>query len=325
MLQQRQSNSRIIQWSDGSLSLRLGKELFDIKQDRDTSAGVARQYIGAASQQSQSSSQPPQSQSQPPAAKGLTYLVAQHKRSQVLQSEAVISGYMSLRPTGMQSETHRMLVRAVGQKHNKVARLRMAPEPTVDPEREKMELMKQSAKKSKKKSEQDEAFGGGRKRRYSRRTAEHDVWSDDEEEIFPGSEEEEEDGAGRNSARKAKRKTPGEEKKGPEDYQEDDFVVADSSDEEAGTLRKRAREGSEMEEDPLDRIDAKIKEQEDAKKRRRVSGEKGGRDGGDETEEEKVDAMDVESEEEEEEEVKVRRPGGTRKRAAINFDEEEEG
>lgn len=322
---QRQSNSRIIQWSDGSLSLRLGKELFDIKQDRDTSAGVARQYIGAASQQSQSSSQPPQSQSQPPAAKGLTYLVAQHKRSQVLQSEAVISGYMSLRPTGMQSETHRMLVRAVGQKHNKVARLRMAPEPTVDPEREKMELMKQSAKKSKKKSEQDEALGGGRKRRYSRRTAEHDVWSDDEEDIFPGSEEEEEDGAGRNSARKAKRKTPAEEKKGPEDYQEDDFVVADSSDEEAGAARKRAREGSEMEEDPLDRIDAKIKEQEDAKKRRRVSGEKGGTDDGDETDEAKVDAMDVESEEEEEEEFKVRRPGGTRKRAAINFDEEEEG
>ncbi|KAF8075064.1 RNA polymerase II-associated protein [Lyophyllum atratum] len=325
-VEQRQSNSRVIRWSDGTLSLRLGKELFDINQSLDTSAGVPRQLIG-----SQSSQPPPPSQTDAPVrSQGLTYLVAQHKRSQVLQSEAVITGYMSLRPTGMQSETHRMLVRAVGQKHNKVARLRMAPDPTMDPEREKMELMKQSAKKSKKKHDLDDILGGGRKRRYSRKTAGRDVWSDDEEEdaagIFEGSDEENEDANGvGSSGRKPKRKD--EDKKGPEDYQEDDFVVADSSDEEAprGGKKRKAGDGDE-EEDPLDRLDAKIREQQDAQKRRRESGSKAGDGGGDDDGDTGAD-MDVESEEEEEEdeeEFKVRRGTGTRKRAVLQDDEEEE-
>ncbi|KAG6381555.1 Leo1-like protein-domain-containing protein [Boletus reticuloceps] len=93
----RQSNSRIIRWSDGSLSLRLGKELFDINQSIDTSGGVVRQSIGGS--QSASQSTPSASQSSGLKSQGLTYLVAQHKRSEVLQAEAVITGYMTLRPT----------------------------------------------------------------------------------------------------------------------------------------------------------------------------------------------------------------------------------
>ncbi|KAG6813820.1 hypothetical protein H0H92_006764 [Tricholoma furcatifolium] len=300
-LQRRQSNSRIIRWSDGSLSLRLGKELFDINQTLDTSATVPRQFIGSqASQPSQATQSDGPIKSQ-----GLTYLVAQHKRSQVLQAEAVITGYMSLRPTGMQSETHRMLVRAVGQKHNKVARLRMAPDPTMDPEREKLELMKQTARKPKKKNEYDELLGG-RKRRYSRKTADRDVWSDDEEEdavgAFEGSDEENENGgSGRKSQKKA-----GE-------YQEDDFVVADSDD-DAPRESKRRRAEDEYE-DPLDKIDQKI---EEAQKRRHEPGSKDD-DAGD-------GDMDVESEEEDEdeEEFKVRRSAGTRKRAVFKDDDDEE-
>ena len=105
----------------------------------------------------------------------------------------------------MQSETHRMLVRAVGQKHNKVARLRMAPDPTMDPEREVAELMKVAAKKSKKKAE-DDGLGGRRRRSgYSRkRTANY--WSDDEDEEqeYAGSEEDDDDrmaGLGKSKAR----------------------------------------------------------------------------------------------------------------------------
>src|SRR6188768_2652081 len=116
-LQKKESNSRVIRWSDGTLSLRLGKEFFDITQSVDSSAGVSRSTLGGvSSSQSQSQSQQPPTSSQTGKSEGLTYLVAQHKRSQVLQSEAVITGYMALRPTSMQSETHRMLVRAVGQK-----------------------------------------------------------------------------------------------------------------------------------------------------------------------------------------------------------------
>ncbi|PFH51921.1 hypothetical protein AMATHDRAFT_131369, partial [Amanita thiersii Skay4041] len=306
---QKQSNSRIIRWSDGTLSLRLGKELFDINQTIDTSGTVSRQFIsGSQSQSGQSQSHTSAGRSQ-----GLTYLVAQHKRSQVLQAEAVITGYMQLRPAGMHSETHRMLVRAVGQKHNKVARLRMAPDPTMDPEREKLELMKQSAKKSRRRTDQDDGFGKRRRRRSWRDTASRD-WTDDEEEgVIMSDEEGDEVGIG--SARKAKGKEGG--KKGQEDYQEDDFLVADSSDEdgEPGISKKRRRD-EDVDEDPLDKLDAQIQEQEDKKRQRDASGE--GSDKGDN------DPMDVESEEEDEE-FKVRRGGGNRgRKRAVNAEEDED-
>jgi RNA polymerase-associated protein LEO1 len=340
ILQRRQSNSRIIRWSDGSLSLMLGKELFDINQSIDTSGAVPRQAFGSqTTAPSQSDPSPSQSQSSGTKSQGLTYLVAQHKRSQVLQAEALITGYMTLTPTGMQSETHRMLVRAVGQKHNKVARLRMAPDPTTDPEREKMELMKQSAKKSKKKADLDDGLGGGRRKRtgYSRKRSGHDVWSDDDDEdgqpAFAASDEEEDDGMGSaagGSPRKGSRKLPEDEKKGAGEYQEDDFVVADSTDDEAGAeghKRKRRDGDEEMEEDPLDKLDAKIREQEDENKRRREqpSAREGGADDA-ETEEGEDEEMEVESEEDEDEEFKVRHAGGAggRKKRAIQFDDEDE-
>ncbi|KAH0836604.1 Leo1-like protein-domain-containing protein [Lanmaoa asiatica] len=302
----RQSNSRIIRWSDGSLSLRLGKELFDINQTIDTSGGVVRQSIGG----SQSASQSTPSASQPSGLKsqGLTYLVAQHKRSEVLQAEAVITGYMTLRPTGMQSETHRMLVRAVGQKHSKVARLRMAPDPTMDPEREKLELLRLSARKSKKKT--DDAGFGVRKRRGSnqRRRLGHDVWTDDEEPEYEGSEDEDD-------VRATKRK--GEARKGGE-YQEDDFVVADESDEDAifGERSSKKRRRREEEEDPLDRLDAKIDQQQEEERKRKDYDSLGGDDNHD---------MDVESEEEDEEH-RVRKAGsGARKqKRTLTFEEDED-
>jgi RNA polymerase-associated protein LEO1 len=230
-----------------------------------------------------------------------------------------------------------MLVRAVGQKHNKVARLRMAPDPTTDPEREKMELIKQSAKKSKRKTDMDDGLGGGRRKRagYPRKRTGHDVWSDDEHEERQGSigsDEEDEDGTSGQGSSPRKRHATIDEKKGVGEYQEDDFVVADSSDEEAKPegeseqkRKKRAREDDYMEEDPLEKLDAKIKEQEDEKRRRRHSGEtpaEAETEGGDEADQE----MDVESEEDEEEEFKVRRVGGTggKKKRAIDFDNDED-
>ncbi|KAF5337507.1 hypothetical protein D9757_014713 [Collybiopsis confluens] len=278
----RQSNSRIIRWSDGTLSLRLGKELFDITQDIDTSGAVPRKTLGGSqSQQSQS-----QSQSQPPPptpgkSHGLTYLVAQHKRSQVLQSEAVITGYMSLRPTGMQSETHRMLVRAVGQKHNKVARLRMAPDPTMDPEKEMAALMK-TAKKSTKRRAGD--------------------FSD--EEHFDGDEE------GGMSARKKRNRD--DEDNGSGRYQNDGFVVEDESDDDADFDEdRRKRRRGEEDEDPLDKLEAKIQRQE--KKRRHGSEE--------ESEAGEEEPMEVESEEEEEQKVR-RAGGSRRRAALYDDEED---
>jgi RNA polymerase-associated protein LEO1 len=269
----------------------------------DTSGAVPRQSLGGSQSQSQSQFQSSQTRNSTGKSQGLTYLVAQHKRSQVLQAEAVITGYMQLRPAGMHSETHRMLVRAVGQKHSKVARLRMAPDPTMDPEREKLELMKQSAKKSRRKVDQEDGLGKRRKKRHWRETASRD-WTDDEEEHAAGSEEEEDDGPG--SQHKTKRK---ETTRKAEEYQEDDFVVADESDDDAAYSGKKRRRGGEAE-DSLDKLDAKIEEQEDTAS------------GPPEAEDSKGDDMDVESEEDEGEfQVRALR---ARKRAVKAEEEEEE-
>ncbi|KAI0372747.1 Leo1-domain-containing protein [Pilatotrama ljubarskyi] len=355
----RQSNSRIVRWSDGSLSLQLGKELFDITQSIDTSGAIPRQALGGSlsSQHppslSQSQSQPQsQSQSQPAGglsghhAQGLTYLVAQHKRAEILQCEAVITGYMSLRPTGMQSETHRMLVRAVGQKHTRVARLRMTAEPTTDPERERLEMEKAAARKPRKsRGGEDDGFGASRRRRssYARKRTSDDMWSDDEDDDVGfgrgGSEDEYGD---EGDGRRAKRKKSGDEsgRKGPGEYQTDDFVVADTDEdddfaEEETRRRKRKRaareEEEEAEEDDLERLEAKITQNEAAERKRKQ------REGGDTAAESSAkdadagaageDAMDVESEEEEDEDFDLRRSrasSGPRKRRAIGLEEEEE-
>ena len=335
-----------MRWSDGSLSLRLGKEYFDMSQVIDTSGSAPRHALGIAPSSSQTLSTPtpaliPAPPSQPTKSQGLTYLVAQHKRAEILQAEALITGYMTLRPTDMQSETHRLLVRAVGQKHNKVARLRMAPDPHTDPEREKQELMRQAAKKPRRVRGEDELFGGsaGRRRRGAsmgtRRRSGDDMWSDDEDEAeFDGSEEGDEDGAAGGS-RPGKRRRPQEtEGRRGGEYQTDDFLVADSDEEGHGSDegahgRRRRRHKNGEEEDPLDKLENKISQQAAAERRRRrdegpaddgaveggrdaVEGEEGGRD----------EEMDVESEEDEE--FRVRRAGGGTRKRRIDLDEEDE-
>lgn len=241
-----------------------------------------------------------------------------------------------------------MLVRAVGQKHSKVARLRMAPDPTMDPEREKMELLKQAAKKPRKSRGEDDGLGGmggsGRKRRgYARKRSGEDMWSDDDDDLDGyggngngGSEDE----YGMDSGNRAGKKQKDENaRKGPGEYQTDDFVVSDSDedgghDDEGGSRKKRRRrhgdENEAEDEDDLDKLEAKIDQQE-AEERKRKQREaasssggasKGGAGGDEDTDD---GAMEVESEEEEE--YGVRKAGaapGSRKKRAIEVEDEDE-
>lgn len=66
----------------------------------------------------------------------LTYDILQHRWAGVLQTDKVSTGHFMLRPTSMQLETHHKPVRVVGQKHNKVARLKMAPSELVQKDSE---------------------------------------------------------------------------------------------------------------------------------------------------------------------------------------------
>jgi RNA polymerase-associated protein LEO1 len=320
----KQSNSRIIRWSDGSLSLRLGKELFDINQNVDTSASAPRAPTAQASgsqSQSQSQTDPPVTPdvkpdrsadaavapTTAPTGQGLTYLVAQHKRAQVLQAETLVTGYMTLRPTGMQSDVHRMLARAVGQKHNKVARLRMTADPTVDPEKTVQEMAKANAKKSKKRMEES-----GRKRRRHTRQRNADIWSDDDDDeaaVYGAASDEEYD-AQRSYAGSQRRKGDEEHERA---YQEDDFLVADdSSDDGRDGARKKRSEEDRMEDDPLDKLEEKLQAQEEAARRQREADE------GDADQ-----RMDVESEDDEDEQA-VRKVAPGRRKRALDFDDDEE-
>jgi len=316
----KQSNCRIIRWSDGSQTLLLGKEQFEIVKNIDTS--------GLPPQTSPTKAKP--AEVDPSRYQGLTYLVAQHARSTVLQVEAPVTGTLTLRPMGMQSETHQMLVRAVGQKHNRVARLKMAPDPIRDPEREKLEQLKSQTKKTRKRRERDDddvlgtpAVSRKRTGFLTRRRASEKLWSDDEEEEEPayGSEGSDEEHHGRQT--RAGAKNTGE-------YQTDDFVVSDEEDEgegdgEGGSGRRKKRRNEEEEEarDSLDEMEEKI---EDARRRKKRGGaeadvkpnvaEKAA------GEEEGEPEVDIESEDEEVEEV-VRRRKPSRPKVIVEEDEEE--
>ena len=237
---------------------------------------------------------------------------------------------MQLRPTGMQSETHRMLVRAVGQKHNKVARLRMAPDPTQDPEKEKLELMKQSSKsKPRRQRTEDDGFGNPKAKRksYPRKRSGDGVWSDDEAyEMYGGESDEDQDlggGPGRRTGRKSGARPSGDAGKGTE-YQTDGFVVSDSPSDDADSERgkkskRKMADRGQSDDDDLDKLDAKIEKQEEAE-RKRGKGDMEEEDHRPEPEE-----MDVESEEPDEgDEYQARKAGGKRRRLAVDFDEDEE-
>jgi RNA polymerase-associated protein LEO1 len=217
----------------------------------------------------------------------------------------------------MQSETHRLLVKAVGQKHNKVAKLKFTDDPKVDPEREKLELIKQNAKKSKAKRAAHDELGYGRKKRRSTRSTDRgDIYTDDEDEtgMYAGEEEDDDEHRTSVSPRKAKRKATDD---ATEDYQVDDFLVRDESDDDGAGARSKTK-GNVAEEDDLEKMEAKIEKQAASDRKGRGQESKKSKAARGEATDDDQGAMDVESEEEED---RVRRV--TSKRAIAVEDEDE--
>lgn len=268
--------------------------------------------------QSQQTSTQPQSQTGVTGAnRGLTYLVAQHKRAGILQAEAPITGTMSLRPTGMQSETHRMLVRAVGQKHSKVARLRFAPDSMSEAAERERAANEAGEKKGRRKRGSGEG-AARRKRNYGRRRGGDSVWSDEEADgHFDHSDEENDDsrygrrygqrtGSPHKSQKQAKDQIANA-RKGPGEYVPDDFLVDDSSEGDAD-----ADGDDEDAEGDLD-IDAEGEGSESASRKRKSKKSKSSpsskrRHKGDEGEggTEDLDALDARIARQEDEERKKR-------------------
>ncbi|KAG8699233.1 hypothetical protein FRC08_005425 [Ceratobasidium sp. 394] len=317
----KESNSRIVRWSDGSMSLQLGTEVFDITCNIDGLRPTT-------STQSQSQSQP-QTQVKRPG--GLGYLYTQHKHAGVLQCEVPITGTMTLQPTGMFSATHKQLVRAVGQRHSRTTRLRLAPEPTMDPERAQRELQKsanRTARPRKPRASAGGGFGGtggggggggggGRRGRASMGSKKRDDVFASDDSGADGNSDDEDGFDGR-------RKVQSAPKRGGE-YVADDFVVSDEDDEEGGSpggKKRRKRSGdADAAMDSLDEADERI-EREAAKRRKREKEEGKAKAGSDDDANEDVDMEDSA----EEDEHSIRKAGGKArsKRRAVALDDDED-
>lgn len=89
--QQKQANSRIVTWSDGSKSLQVGQELFDVVL-------------------------------QPASTTGATYLTAAHDYATLVETQARINGHMTFVPSAVGSSTHAKLASGVSQRHVKTDR-----------------------------------------------------------------------------------------------------------------------------------------------------------------------------------------------------------
>ncbi len=127
--QRKQSNSRVIKWSDGSMSIQVGDEIFDLTVNMDLPTTTAPKPFTSAA-----GSQPEEIPTTNNVSRdqGVSYLFSQRLQSQILQAEAAITGTLALKPTGMHSEAHIKVAKAVAQKHTKTTRLRMAADLTKE-------------------------------------------------------------------------------------------------------------------------------------------------------------------------------------------------
>jgi len=238
----KQANARIVLWEDGSASLQLGTEYFDVTTNVDDTANpplpglkkLARPNILSLPFASENKDKP----------QGLTYLLVEHGYSDgILQTQARISGTMAFTPSAINAKSHRKLANGVADRHVKVTRT-IKMEVREDPEVEKARTeAAASAKLKAAKKEARRSAGGGGRRRKSMRSTRLDAYSDsDEEEDGYGSEE-----GGVLPTFKKRNKMRYDE---PEDI--DDFVVP--SDDEDGT--GRVGKTTAQYDDEMDEIDA---------------------------------------------------------------------
>lgn len=153
------SNARIVRWSDGTMSLQVGSELFDITQQTEkgrvsnADTGTNTPQMGSSSQAAGPSSQllSQATQSMPMGSSGssnrpaqsLSYLVVPHKREQVMEAQGPIAGSLAFTPADTQSETHRRIAKAL--RFQKTARVvaTAAGAGALDPEVEKARIEKE--------------------------------------------------------------------------------------------------------------------------------------------------------------------------------------
>lgn len=114
--EQVQSNARVVEWSDGSLSLYLGSEIFDVNE----------KSIGECS-----------------------HLFTRQGIRQGLLGQAIFNTKLSIRPNSTESFTHRKLTLSLADRSQKTQKIRMLNNPGQDPEVRLSELIKKEDDKMK--------------------------------------------------------------------------------------------------------------------------------------------------------------------------------
>lgn len=227
----KQSNARIVRWSDGSLSLQLGSELFDMTLTLDHSA------VLSSSTASGLPVPPPlnsvtagltASSFDTSRGHGLTYLTARHAYTgSVIEAHASVHGAIAFRPATIASQTHKRLAGMVAQRQAaaKGRSTIAAAMPEMDPElqRQQLERKKNEAIKKAKREAAKKAggkSGGGARRAGTKKAATRlEGLSDDDEDDEAGDEEEGFSGYG------GRRSQPRRGRGGPlaaRDYSDDD-------------------------------------------------------------------------------------------------------
>lgn len=111
-----QSNARMVEWSDGSRSLYLGSEIFDVNE----------KSIG-----------------------DCNHLYIRQGMRQGLQGQAIFHSKLSIRPNSTESFTHRKLTLSLADRSQKTQKIRMLNNPGQDPEARLNELSKKEDEKLK--------------------------------------------------------------------------------------------------------------------------------------------------------------------------------
>lgn len=111
-----QSNARIVEWSDGTMSLYLGSEIFDVNE----------KPMGECS-----------------------HLYTRRGTVHGLQGQAIFNAKLSIRPNSTESLTHRKLTLSLADRSQKTLKIRMLNNPGQDPEARLNELSKKEDDKMK--------------------------------------------------------------------------------------------------------------------------------------------------------------------------------
>ena len=257
----KESNARTIKWSDGSLSLQVGAELFDISATVDHSGVLSSSSAAAPAGAPKPAAPQGLSVDDVQRGHGLTYLTAEHAYQGLIEAQASVYGTLTFRPTTLQSNTHRRLAGSIAGRYVKGRGIKMAELPDEDPEKKKLEREKEELARAKKLKKKAQASSGVGARKGARRATR---FSDGEGD---------EDAPQSSTRRGGLAYTDDEEDSDGGGFIEHDTDGSDAEDEPRSAKRSK-RPSPRYSEDEMDAAEARIEAEERRRKERKLEGKK---------------------------------------------------